>query len=593
MRRSSVARDVKMPRHPADPGRRAGPSEFRRPVSRAPDDRMSMTPFAPAAAVRLLSLRTRRRWPLALHHALPVVTTLLVLLSLAPAAWLASQTVRQQQARVSAAERAREGLAQARITLPLMMLVSGGASTDRLASYDEGMVRLAQAQRAQGAALGTADAHAKLLRAGLESAGSTGADLRLPALTALLRATAGGAGLAHDADGTVRLLAAAGLQTVPALMEAVATAHAGGMSAAGARRRADDPLARVALLRESLLRDVEQLRATQPAAVAGLPLDAALAALDVWAAPRLRELRGDDALEPMTPVTPSVGTVGAMAALQQVGVSLLDRLDLRLAARLDDEADRRDAMLLALLPALVVPPAALVWLRRRVARPAAPAADEAAATSVPPNAAAVAPPAATSPEVSPREMVSLTDTLSKMQRALRRIAAEMHDASGRVAGAGTVWLDGPGAHDDRLAQALGATVQRFGDASVRLGELVESIDTVAFQTHVLALQATVDAGRPVDPGRGLAVVAGEVRVLARRSADAAREMRSLITDSMVVFGDRPAWTLDPSAPGLDRPHAVAQALTEQVDAAADALRRQSLALANEATRVRQPVADSF
>ena len=76
-----------------------------------------------------------------------------------------------------------------------------------------------------------------------------------------------------------------------------------------------------------------------------------------------------------------------------------------------------------------------------------------------------------------------------------------------------------------------AAMGRIEDASRQIEQIIEVIDEIAFQTNLLALNAGIEAARAGDAGRGFAVVAQEVRELAQRSAEAAREIKGLINKS--------------------------------------------------------------
>jgi methyl-accepting chemotaxis protein len=83
-----------------------------------------------------------------------------------------------------------------------------------------------------------------------------------------------------------------------------------------------------------------------------------------------------------------------------------------------------------------------------------------------------------------------------------------------------------------LVSEVVQTMDSINASSRKIVDIIDVIDGIAFQTNILALNAAVEAARAGEQGRGFAVVASEVRSLAKRSADAAKEIKSLIDDSV-------------------------------------------------------------
>jgi methyl-accepting chemotaxis protein len=125
---------------------------------------------------------------------------------------------------------------------------------------------------------------------------------------------------------------------------------------------------------------------------------------------------------------------------------------------------------------------------------------------------------------------------------------------------------------------------RIEDSSAKIGQIIGVIDEIAFQTNLLALNAGVEAARAGEAGRGFAVVAQEVRELAQRSANAAKEIKTLISASASEVGGGVA-LVRATGDALVEIEQLVLKVNDHVESIATAAREQSTALAEINTSV--------
>jgi methyl-accepting chemotaxis protein len=126
---------------------------------------------------------------------------------------------------------------------------------------------------------------------------------------------------------------------------------------------------------------------------------------------------------------------------------------------------------------------------------------------------------AASLEESASSMEEFTSTVQQNAQGAREASALASDAAAVAARGG------------EAVRGVVSTMQGIQAASARIADIIGVIDGIAFQTNILALNAAVEAARAGTHGRGFAVVAAEVRSLAQRCAEAAREIKTLIADA--------------------------------------------------------------
>ncbi len=129
-----------------------------------------------------------------------------------------------------------------------------------------------------------------------------------------------------------------------------------------------------------------------------------------------------------------------------------------------------------------------------------------------------------------QQAANLEETASSMEELTSTVklnADNAKQANVLAEQASTVAVDG-----GALIQQVVTTMNAINESARKISDIIGVIDGIAFQTNILALNAAVEAARAGDQGRGFAVVASEVRTLAQRSANAAKDIKALISDSV-------------------------------------------------------------
>lgn len=183
------------------------------------------------------------------------------------------------------------------------------------------------------------------------------------------------------------------------------------------------------------------------------------------------------------------------------------------------------------------------------------------------------------------EQAASLEQTSASSRQMDSLAHSNSDHSQSAADRVQQWQNKFGETGGWLQQMVAAIAQ-INDQSHRISKIIRVIDEIAFQTNILALNAAVEAARAGETGMGFAVVAGEVRNLALRCAQAAKDTAGLIEESIARSGDGQA-KVDRVARAVETIAAESKEVKEQIDAVHRGSQEQSRGVAQVARAIRQ------
>lgn len=135
-------------------------------------------------------------------------------------------------------------------------------------------------------------------------------------------------------------------------------------------------------------------------------------------------------------------------------------------------------------------------------------------------------------ELQSAALIQTSATLKQLTEAIRNNASNA-DIANKKTNEATANAEKGGV----IVNKVISTMKNISSSSMKVAEITNVINGIAFQTNILALNAAVEAARAGEQGRGFAVVAGEVRTLAQRSANAAKEIETLINAAVVSIKD--------------------------------------------------------